>query len=282
MRLGLLLGGLLLAAPLRFAVAQEPVQLDSLASGRASYDTAQIPAATGVHAVGRDLGAGLLGTAYTVTRPLRWSGRQWLVLPAAAGGLALLSGLDEPVHRLVDRNRTPGLDHALTSVEPLGAQYAIGLVLATYGIGVATNRPGIRRLGVEAATSGLVAAGMVTPGLKLLVGRARPRQGRGAYDFHALSGDESFPSGHTTQAFAVASVFAAEARPLALKVTAYGLAGAVASARLVHDAHFLSDVVAGAAIGTLTGRAAVRWEREHPGSWRPYIGREGVGVSRSF
>jgi PAP2 superfamily len=60
----------------------------------------------------------------------------------------------------------------------------------------------------------------------------------------------SFLSGHTTGAFAVATVFAERYRrhrwvPLA----AYGLSGLVAFSRVSNQNHFPSDVVAGAVIG---------------------------------
>ncbi len=142
----------------------------------------------------------------------------------------------------------------------------------------------LRRAGVEAAAASIVASGIVTPALKRLVGRSRPWASRGAFDFHALTGNESFPSGHTTQAFAAASVFAAEAHPLWAKALIYGVAGGVATARLYHDAHFLSDVAAGATIGTLVGRSVVARAHGAPGSGgvAPYVGRDGVGLELRF
>ena len=116
-----------------------------------------------------------------------------------------------------------------------------------------------------------------------MVGRARPRQNEGALAFHGFSGDESFPSGHTTQAFAAASVFAAEAHPTWAKVLIYGIAGGIGTARMYHDAHFLSDVVAGAAIGTLTGRAVVAWGHGRTGpELTPFANGEGVGATLNF
>jgi membrane-associated phospholipid phosphatase len=110
----------------------------------------------------------------------------------------------------------------------------------------------------------------------------RPRNGRGPFAFYPGSGNESFPSGHTTQAFAAASVFAAEAQPLWAKVGIYGLAGSVAAARMVHDAHFLSDVVAAGIIGTVTGRSVVHWRRGQAGGLAPYVGGGGMGVELRF
>lgn len=236
---------------------------------------------------GQDFRLGFHLTKKTLGSPLHWSKAQWLAVPAAGLALVTLSGADEPVNDAFDRNHPGGADRVLSAIEPLGAQGGIATVVGGYLVGLALDVPALRRAGVEAAASSVVASGIVTPALKRLVGRSRPWQGRGAFAFHPLTGNESFPSGHTTQAFAAASVFAAEAHPLWAKALIYGVAGGVATARLYHDAHFLSDVAAGATIGTVVGRSVVA--RAHgangtPGSGAvaPYVGRDGVGLELRF
>ena len=76
--------------------------------------------------------------------------------------------------------------------------------------------------------------------------------------FHPFSGsDNSFPSGHATQAFAVASVISAHSDQVWVSVTAYTIAGLVGFSRIYHNAHWTSDVTAGALIGTFVGRGVV-------------------------
>ena len=61
----------------------------------------------------------------------------------------------------------------------------------------------------------------------------------------------SFPSGHATAAFAVATVFAERYRSHRWAPwVAYGLAGVIAFSRVSGQAHFPSDVFLGAALGT--------------------------------
>ncbi len=233
----------------------------------------------------QDFRLGLHLTKKAVAAPLHWSKADWVAVPATAVALVTLSGADEPVHDAFDRNRAGAVDRVLTAIEPFGAQGAIATVVGTYLVGLALDVPVLRRAGVEAAASSIVASGIVTPGLKRLIGRARPWQGQGAFSFHALTGNESFPSGHTTQAFAAASVFAAEAHPLWAKALIYGVAGGVATARLYHDAHFLSDVTAGATIGTVVGRSVVATTQRRlgpTGGLTPYVGGDGVGVALHF
>lgn len=230
-----------------------------------------------------DFVTGFRGTVHTLLAPTRWSVAEWAAVPATGIALATLSGVDDPVHDAVARNRTPTEQRVLGDIEPFGTKYAIGAVVGTYLAGLALDRPGLRRTGVEAATSSVVAAGIVTPALKRLVGRTRPWGGKGAFDFHSMTGNESFPSGHTTQAFAAASVLAAEAHPLWAKAGIYALAGAVGAARIVHDAHFLSDVVAGATIGTVTGRSVVHWTAgQGRPAIAPYLGTGGAGIELRF
>lgn len=96
---------------------------------------------------------------------------------------------------------------------------------------------------LEASTLNLAYAAT----LKVAVGRPRPNG----------DGNRSFPSGHASNAFALASV--AE-RHYGWKVglPAYAAASAMAFSRLVRNQHYLSDVLAGATLGYVVGRATVR------------------------
>jgi membrane-associated phospholipid phosphatase len=92
--------------------------------------------------------------------------------------------------------------------------------------------------------------------LKVAVGRERPNG----------EDDKSFPSGHTSNAFALAAV-AERHYGWKLGVPAYLLAGFVGASRLEQDKHYLSDVVAGATLGYIVGRTVVRVNSrplEHP------------------
>lgn len=85
---------------------------------------------------------------------------------------------------------------------------------------------------------------------------------------HAESG-LSFPSGHAAMAFATAVCLAA-AWPRAAGLF-FAVAAAVGAERVLENAHYLSDVVAGAGVGVLCGLVAVlvanRWigRTEHRG-----------------
>ncbi len=90
--------------------------------------------------------------------------------------------------------------------------------------------------------------------LKFTFGRQRPSQTTSPDRFG--KGGSSFPSGHTTAAFAAAQVLVDELpqEQWGWRLLAYGLAGATAYGRMNSNAHWLSDTVAGAALGIVTGR----------------------------
>jgi membrane-associated phospholipid phosphatase len=88
--------------------------------------------------------------------------------------------------------------------------------------------------------------------LKAAFGRSRPRQNRGADDFEPFSGNTSFPSGHATTVFAFVTPWLAYYSGPATWAAA-AVAGGTAVARLSLRYHWPSDVVAGGALGAMTG-----------------------------
>ena len=124
------------------------------------------------------------------------------------------------------------------------ATFLAPILAGTYYLGDTRDKETARLAAVA-----LVNAAAVTQGLKLLTGRGRPTE-EDAGDFTGPtteSGMGSFPSGHTSAAFAVATVYA-ERHPKR-KWLYYGLAAAVAVARVDKSKHFPSDVLVGAAVG---------------------------------
>lgn len=105
-----------------------------------------------------------------------------------------------------------------------------------------------------------------------------------------LSNSLSFPSGHTSNVFAMATVVNAHYGKKA-GFAAYAVAGLVGASRLERNKHHLSDVIAGAALGVIVGRTATRKDGEPlrgqkrfslGPSFAPSGGGVGVGFSVDF
>jgi membrane-associated phospholipid phosphatase len=113
-------------------------------------------------------------------------------------------------------------------------------------------------LGLEA----LADADIVTNVVKVVARRERP----GARDHggHFEEGGSSFPSGHATQAWALAAVVASEyGSHKWVPYASYGYAALIDVSRVLSQEHFTSDVFVGSAIGFFIGRYVVHTQRIH-------------------
>jgi hypothetical protein len=193
---------------------------------------------------------------HVVSAPARWEKDDWqdfgLATLAVVGTAAIV---DRPLRNEMRRHH--GSNRFMRDVERFGAEYSLGVLGGFYLAGVVLDDDKATSVAQDGLAASIVASGIVTPALKFATGRSRPNQNAGLYNFRPFSGAASFPSGHTTQAFAVASVVSAHYDETWVKCTSYTVAGLVGLARTYHDAHFASDVVAGALIGTLVGQSVV-------------------------
>ena len=152
--------------------------------------------------------------------------------------------------------------------------YIVGPTL--YVVGRLTHHPDIEDLGWHGTEAVVLATG-VTGVLKGVLGRARPyvSADTNPRDFKfgkGFSGEDrsSFPSGHTTVAFAAASSVTSEAQRIwpghswLVAPVMYGGATLVGLSRMYHNMHWASDVVLGAGIGTFSGIKVVRYSHAHP------------------
>ncbi|MCW8129917.1 MAG: phosphatase PAP2 family protein [Planctomycetota bacterium] len=121
-----------------------------------------------------------------------------------------------------------------------------------------------RRCGFLFLSVGL--SGLLVMLIKELLGRARPKEWleRGVYGFHPLqfhfdSHFQAFPSGHATTFLAVGAAFGC-CWPRAAWISV-PLCAALAFTRVVVNAHYVSDVLGGMMLGTLTALAVRAWFR---------------------
>ena len=234
----------------------------------------------------------LLDVGHVLSSPARWRGNEWLFFSASAVGLTALSLADQ---NLSDKAREhgPTLGFVGETLEGLGDARSLVLLGGFYLAGVIGGDSKAKNVCLDGLSASLIASGMITPVISTLVGRERPSAEQGATSFKPFDG-RSFPSGHATQAFAVASVIATSYDPLWVKAAAYGAAAVTAYVRVRQGNHFPTDVVAGALIGTAVGRSVVHFnarlrsgvkEPEDPGvrlTVMPVLGGGSYGLSASL
>jgi membrane-associated phospholipid phosphatase len=153
--------------------------------------------------------------------------------------------------------------------------------LSMYGIGRIIRSDRLAQVGLH-GTEALVIGSAAGSGMKYFFGRARPfvdTTGPNPDDWQLGRGwsrggsYQSFPSGHTTAAFAAAAAVSAEtsqwwptATYFLIGPVMYGGAATVGLSRMYNNRHWASDVIMGAAIGTFAGTKVVRYHRQHPGN----------------
>ena len=196
------------------------------------------------------------------TAPVRWERDDW----AFFGGALVAIGASHHYDGQVRTHfiKTQGTS-ALTSSKDLeDALPTAAVVAATWGYATLISDSSGQREGetmIEAATL----SSLTAYALKYATARVRPDQTSDPNAWRKSGGD-AFPSWHATAAFAVGTVLAESGNDdyrWVRRFLGYGLGAATSYERLRHQAHWLSDTVAGAALGAASavfvmGRAQLR------------------------
>jgi membrane-associated phospholipid phosphatase len=192
----------------------------------------------------------LLTDLYSDVKHLPSQNNLWI---AAIGGGAALA-----VHP-ADDTVTPDLVNASWAHNTFafgavmgGTATLLGASVATYGIGRVAGSGKASHVGMDMIQA-LAIGNLITQTLKYTTQRQRPDS----------SGANSFPSGHASDTFAIATVLERHAGWKGA-IPGYAFASYVAASRLHDNRHYLSDVVFGAAVGLIAGRTVTRHGREIP------------------
>jgi membrane-associated phospholipid phosphatase len=194
---------------------------------------------------------------------------RWYEVLAAVGATAAISALDEPVMRTVRHHRSNTLGDIATAFRQEGEPWwYAGVSLGTLGVGVITKNADIQRAGGRLVAS-VALSGIGMEGLKMLVGRSRPNEQVGAFKFHpfttlndsaGIEARGSFPSGHTTAAFAVATSLVDDIHSAPVDILLYTFAAGTGFSRVYDNRHWLSDTFFGAVLGITTAKVVGgRW-----------------------
>ena len=224
------------------------------------------------------LSAGAQAQVAKDSTPALFTGKDAIIAAGFAVATVAMFPADKYIARhiqspITSRNRF--VDRSAKSLEFLTSPGAFIVGPALYIYGRAANHPGIEDLGWH-GTEAAILGSAITGALKVALGRSRPyvSNDTNPHDFKFFKGTksdrQSFPSGHTTTAFAVASSVTAEVQRMWPQYTwyaapvMYGGATLVGLSRMYHDQHWASDVVLGAAVGTFSGLKVVKYTHAHP------------------
>src|ERR1043166_982858 len=122
----------------------------------------------------------LLDAKEVFTSPLRWDSRDWLTLGGMSAGIGVVAVFDQKIERAIRSGRSDAMTTVLDNVQPLGNEYAIGIVGSFYLAGEVFKDARAKATALDGIAASGIASGLIVNSLKYVVARARPTDGRGA------------------------------------------------------------------------------------------------------
>jgi len=196
-----------------------------------------------------------------VTGPARWRAGEWLAFTGVVAGSVALYMYDDEIRTWIQDNQSAAQDN-ISSYAFKGwgnGLYPAVLFGGFYIYGLATQDLKSRQIALGGLQA-FIMAGVTTQILKQLTHRHRPYQddppNPEAWDGPFSSIEyTSFPSAHTSTAFALAALISSIYNDQAwVGILSYTLATGVAWSRVYDNKHWPSDVFFGAALGFAIGK----------------------------
>ena len=193
--------------------------------------------------------------------PYRWNKYHWIAFSSVAVVTAFLFTQDASLQKIAQKNQNSFMTWASRAgMERLGSGiYTIPALGILYGVGAIVKNDKARYTALKGVEAYLMAFVSVQI-LKQLTHRHRPYMDDPPnpylWDgpFQPIS-NSSFPSGHSANAFAIATVVAtAYSKTIWVPIVCYTLAGLTAASRVYQNDHWFSDVFVGSVVGFAIGR----------------------------
>ena len=214
------------------------------------------------------------------TKPFNLSKKDWLNFGKFSTLTLALSFADEPIQQSALRlkNRNTSINDISKGLSDFGGMYEVFTVagIGAYGLISSNNKLVNTTL---LASQAYITSGTVMMVLKLLTGRNRPSYYPAGVEAeprflgpvhkkinysHGSNENSSFPSGHSTVAFSVATVFASAYKNNPwVSIVSYTTASLIGASRITENKHWITDVVVGAGLGFVTGKLVVNNYRHY-------------------
>ena len=147
-------------------------------------------------------------TGAVLTAPANWNEVDWMYASFTAAGIGAAASLDDTIKATVQAHRTTGADQFFNRYQNLGAAWSFGVIGAFEIWSEVGGNTTAKNTAMDALTASIIGPGLIRTSLKYAVGRVRPNTAANAFQFKPFSNNQSFPSGHASQAFAVATAIA--------------------------------------------------------------------------
>lgn len=186
----------------------------------------------------------------------------WLVL----AGQHVYAQADISLLRNIQKNRSASSDKAMSFVSTSTYPVVAGVCITQLVYGFAAGDKNMQLKALQ-MTAGIGITAVITYGLKYSVNRRRPYETYpDIVPYESRATDPSFPSGHTSFAFSMATTLSLQYRKWYVVAPAYIYAGTVGYSRMHLGKHYPSDVF----VGALTGAGSawlsykgVQWLSQH-------------------
>jgi membrane-associated phospholipid phosphatase len=177
--------------------------------------------------------------------------KYWAIFGGAVGGMIAADRHIE--HALPTSSAEVSVSNWASKV---GSAYSlVPLSAGFYFIGTKAHSDRFRETGLLCFEA-LIDSNVTVEAVKLIADRARPLQdnGHGGFESGPSRWDSSFPSGHSINTWAMASIIAHQySHRKIVPVLVYALATTVVLSRVGARQHFPGDVLAGSALGWFIG-----------------------------
>ncbi len=184
--------------------------------------------------------------------PKAWKKKDVFTFSAIAASGILFYTFDREIQEYIIERRSNSSYELSELASTLGnGVFLLALMSGIYVSGEAFEKKSLRKTALLCLESWAI-TGIIVSGMKFATGRARPKIEEGASSHHPFSLSSryhSFPSGHASSAFAVATTVAENSDEVYVDVLAFGLATLAALSRVHDNEHWFSDIFIGSTLG---------------------------------
>lgn len=149
----------------------------------------------------------------------------------------------------INLNRNKSLDPAFTFITNSAAPVSFASPIFIFSVGLIKNDSSLKNKGLYIGETVLVAS-VISTALKYSINRDRPFVTYPFIEKVTSGGSPSFPSGHTSTAFATATSLSIVFPKWYVIAPSFVWAGAVGYSRMHLGVHYPSDVLMGAIVGS--------------------------------